>query len=459
MKIQRQMFNKRRKSRRSMSKKTWAMFFVGVALILIVCFSKVEEFPFAAKAPKPNIIVILTDDQGYADVNCQGVLGDLNTPHIDALAAGGVRFTSAYVTAPQCNPSRCGLITGRYQQRYAFNENINGALPWSAKTIAERLEEAGYATGMVGKWGLQGIHAANGELPAGGQEAQAALESWAEGLHSIHLESKNPGHVGHHGFHEFYMGSHEKKYLATHAANGAALSSAVLKRDPSARRSPMSHHDARFRVSSKTEWAVNFIKRHSKSDEPFFLFVSYFAPHAPLAAPPEFSLSESGETSQTRQIALAMMSAIDDGVGQMTETLRQLEIEDETLVFFLSDNGAPVMDFGRDAKSERHSYWNGSFNDPYVGGKGMLTEGGLRVPFVAAWKNVIPPGQVYDRPVSALDIAATAVAVAGLRHDPELDGTPISSPISRARPTAIHTMRCTGVSGSRRPFVWMTGNC
>ncbi len=201
------------------------------------------------------------------------------------------------------------------------------------------------------------------------------------------------------GFDEYYTGPMDC-YVGSHDLNG--------KRFPDAPRLVV---DSRFRIIWQTEAALSFIDRHPKA--PFFMYLAFFAPHVPLESPePWFSKTPKNLPLERRQ-ALAMIACMDDGIGQIRAKLRAQGIEKNTLLFFVGDNGAPLQN------------WDGSLNTPLVGEKGMLTDGGIRTPFVAEWPGTFPAGQVYDAPVINLDIAASAVALAGLPHDPVLDGVNI----------------------------------
>lgn len=353
---------------------------------------------------RPNVIIIYTDDHGYADLSCQGVLDDIRTPHTDRLAAAGVRFTAGYCTAPQCRPSRAGLLSGRYQNRFGLEQNGDAGLPWSERTIAERLADAGYITGMSGKWHLDGAIGSNGERPDG--QMGERIDGGAGKYSGPALQ--NPGLAGDHGFAEFLCGA-RGTYVATHDAEGNDLGGVVV------------HRDQRFRIDVQAEWAASFIDRHARSDRPFFLYVPFFAPHVPLEAPEEYLDRFPGEMPRRRRLALAMLSAVDDGVALIDRRLVAHDIAGNTLIFYISDNGAPLKIHKFDAPGGGPG-WDGSLNDPWVGEKGMLSEGGIRVPFIARWPDRLPAGLVYHRPVIALDATATAVAAAGLPVDDELDG-------------------------------------
>lgn len=334
----------------------------------------------AAEPSRPNVLLIYTDDHGWADLGAQGVDRDIRTPHLDRLAQDGVRFARGYVTAPQCVPSRAGVITGKHQNRFGVEDNLKGPLPLDVVTIPERLREAGYVTGMSGKWHLDLVR------DPGQPRSQRVSPQYLPPAH---------------GFDEYWCGA-MRQYHASHDLNGQPFSDA-----------PRLVQDTRFRIVVQTEAALGFLDRRGQnSQQPWFLYLPWFAPHVPLESPePWFSKTPAHLPLERRQ-ALAMIAAMDDGVGVIREKLRTLGMERNTLIFFISDNGAPV----------KQGAWDGSLNLPLIGEKGMLTDGGLRVPFVAAWPGTLPAGLVYDHPVSALDVGATAVALAGMPHDRGLDG-------------------------------------
>jgi arylsulfatase A-like enzyme len=337
----------------------------------------------AHAADKPNIILIYSDDHGWADLGAQGSDQDIRTPHLDAMARDGVRFTRGYVTAPQCVPSRAGVLTGRYQQRFGVEDNNKGPLPLAELTIAERLKSAGYVTGQVGKWHLDLV---------GGKKGDKLLRSSKEFM--PHAQ----------GFDEYFRGE-LRQYLASHDLSGKPFADA-----------PHLVTDNRFRVVVQTEAALSFLdRRAAKPEQPFFLYLAYYAPHVPLESPePWFSKTPAHLPKERRQ-ALAMMAAMDEGIGQLRAKLKATGQDQNTLIVFIGDNGAPL------GKS-----WDGSLNTPLIGQKGMLSEGGIRTPFVATWPARLPAGKIYDQPVSSLDVAATAVAAAGLPKAPELDGTDLA---------------------------------
>ncbi len=354
-----------------------------------------------AAAARPNVIVLFTDDQGYADLSCQGQVEDIRTPHIDRLAAEGVRMTDGYVTAPQCVPSRAGLLTGRYQTEFGLEHNGQGPLPLEVSTVADRLTQSGYATGMVGKWHL---------------EPNSSCIDW---LREQFPDARDPRQVevparlmsryapAARGFTDFFHG-YFSDYHGNYALTGASLAPQTVK-------------TGLYRIDAQTEAVLAFIRRHRA--EPFFLYVGYFAPHVPLEATPRYLNRFPGDMPERRRHALAMLSAVDDGTGRILDELQAQGLDEQTLVFYISDNGAPLKIDKEDLPiSFRGGAWDGSLNDPLVGEKGMLTEGGIRVPFLMRWKGTLPAGQIYTRPVTSLDVAATALALASAEVPGELDG-------------------------------------
>ena len=372
----------------------------------------------AAPARPPNLIVILTDDLGYADLGVQGQERDVRTPNLDRFAAEGVRFTAGYITAPQCSPSRAGLITGRYQQRIGIDTIPDLPLPLAAVTIAERLKPAGYTSGQIGKWHL---------------EPNALCLKWA----AIHLPDQKPNAAKRvvipdaqrqrfmpkaQGFDDYFTGE-INQYFANFALTGATVT-------------PEWRKDNRFRVDVQTDAALAFLQRnHAK---PFFLYLNYFAPHTPLELPPAYAAQFPTDLPLRRRAALAMIAGIDHGVGRILAALRAHGIDQNTLVFFTSDNGSPIHTRRDSPLDGDMGGWDGSLNTPLVGEKGMLSEGGIRVPMLARWPGKLPAGKTFDHPVSSLDFAATANALAGLPRDPQLDGVDLTPHLTGATLAAPH---------------------
>ncbi len=364
-------------------------------------------------ATPPNVIVIFTDDQGYADLGVQGVRSDLKTPHLDALAASGVRCTSGYITAPQCSPSRAGLLTGRYQQRFGLEEIADTPMPAGERTLAERLKPAGYVSGMVGKWHLDASPSSVAWIK---RNPKSVIRTPGQPLR-IREPARLAFSPAGQGFDEFYMNNRERRW-ANFRADGTSLK-------PEGEWITETTGD---RLDDETAGALAFIERnHAK---PFFLYLTYSGPHTPLAATAERLARFPGEMPERRRTALAMIATMDDGVGRVMEALRKYGLEENTLIVFTSDNGAPLkmtmpdapMTTGPDGKQIEVGGWDGSMNEPHLGEKGMLTEGGIREAFLWSWQGVLPAGKVYDPPVSSLDIAATMLTAAGVDDHSDLDG-------------------------------------
>ena len=333
---------------------------------------------------KPNLIVILTDDQGYADVGFNGSK-DIFTPNIDKIALEGARFTQGYVSYPVCGPSRAGLLTGRYQDRFGFvgNPTIdptvdNAGIPKTEKNIAEVLKPAGYTSAILGKWHM-GTHP------------------------DLHPNKRGFDH-----FYGFLSGGHQ--YFAKDLTIND-LSQVSKKWEWY--RTRLLRNDQRvdtteYLTDELSNEAVDFIKR--EKDKPFFLYVAYNAPHTPLQASKKYLDRYPHIKNKNRKTYAAMVSAVDDGVGQILSTLKEQGIDDNTIVFFLSDNGG--------AKN------NASDNGELRGGKTDPFEGGVRVPFAVRWPNKIPAGIDYKQAVSSLDILATIVSEANIdiSNNKPLDG-------------------------------------
>lgn len=390
--------------------------------LLLSCFLLLPS-PFEAAAEKPNVIVILTDDHGWSDLGVQGVRRDIRTPNLDRMAREGVRCTAGYVTAPQCVPSRAGLISGRYQQRFGVNQNGHGPLPLEEKTLAERLKAAGYATGHVGKWHLEATREDSAWLQKNLPDFKPTKNGKPVGVPREKVAAFLPGSRG---FDDFFHG-----YSGTVHAN-FNLRGETLKKEGETVQTGL------YRLDAQTEAALAFIRR--RQEQPFFLYLAYFAPHTPLEAPEKYLSRFPGPMPERRRLALAMISAIDDGVGRILDTLAELKLDERTLIFFTGDNGAPLKIDKPDEPLPQgiDAGWDGSLNDPWLGEKGMLSEGGIREPFLVRWKGRVPAGQVYDQPVSSLDFAATAVAVAGMERDPALDGVDLVPFLTGEREGAPH---------------------
>jgi arylsulfatase A-like enzyme len=359
----------------------------AAALCLAASAYAAEQGADAGPDARPNLVLILADDLGYADVGFNGCR-DIPTPSIDRIAAEGVRFTEAYVTGAVCGPSRAGLITGRYQDRFGCGNNptvnpaVPNGVPTSERMISELLGPAGYESKAVGKWHL-------GTYP---------------GLRPMER-----------GFDEFYgflTGGHD--YFPE---NLTLEDLSEVNRKWAWYRTKLVDNGERvatekYLTDELSDKAVEFIDREREG--PFFLYLCYNAPHTPMQATEEYLARFEGIADKRRRTYAAMVSAMDDGIGRVLDALDRREITGETIVVFLSDNGGATN--------------NASRNTPLRGHKSSPFEGGIRVPFALRWPGVAEPGAIYEEPISSLDIAATIVEAAGpearaqVRETHPLDG-------------------------------------
>jgi arylsulfatase A-like enzyme len=329
-------------------------------------------------SPRPNIVVIVADDLGYADVGFNGC-ADIPTPNIDSLARNGARFSSGYVTHPYCSPSRAGLLSGRCQQRFGHEanptylpEDTQVGLPVTETLLPKLLADAGYVTGAVGKWHL-------GAAPCFRPNARGFTDSFG-----------------------FLGGGH--MYLPeTNKLTGAAADWKVEYRAPLLKNVDEQPFDG-YMTDILSREAAAFVTRHKA--EPFFLYLAYNAVHTPLQAPEKYLSRMANIADPRRRTYAAMTVAMDDGVGEVLAALRANGLEKKTQIWFFSDNGGPPTNVAP------------TCNAPLRGHKGSLYEGGIRVPFALQWPAVVKPGTVIDAPVSALDIFATALAVADAQPAP-----------------------------------------
>ncbi|MDA7903179.1 sulfatase [Mariniblastus sp.] len=387
------------------------MRFCDVLRVIVVLPMVALGASLSADDGRPNIIVFFADDLGYGELGCQGN-PEIPTPYIDSIAESGVRFTAGYVAGPNCSPSRAGLLTGRTPTRFGYEFNPIGArneepgigLPSKEVTIAETLQDAGYTTGLIGKW-HQG----------GGAEY----------------------HPFRHGFDEFFGFTHEGHYFVPPPWKGVttmlrrkSLPDGSKGRWEGEKRLIYSTHmksaepdydannpivrggqpvvESEYLTDAFTREAVDFIDRHD--DKPFFLYLAYNAVHSPLQGADKYMKKFAHIEDVHRRIFAAMLANMDDSVGAVMNQLRKSGLEENTLVFFLSDNGGPTRELT-------------SSNLPLRGEKGQMYEGAIRVPFMVQWKGKIPAGEVYHQPVSSFDIYATAVAnSAGVTLPEQVEG-------------------------------------
>jgi arylsulfatase A-like enzyme len=356
----------------------WKLFPITTGIIGILALTGCQNKREQDK--KPNIIVILSDDAGYADFGfTEG--NEFPTPNIDSLAADGVVCTQGYVTASTCAPSRAGLMTGKYQQRFGAECNVptiptpghteeDLGVDTSLTTYADRMNDLGYRTMAVGKWHL-------GELPQ--------------------------YHPNNRGFDEFY------------GFTGGARSYWPVE-DPEGDRAMLHNMDSLnemekidYLTDDLTDATLDFINRNQ--DKPFFVYLAYNAVHTPFHAKDEDIEQSPSFDNKYRRILAAMTRSLDENVGKLREKLRELDLAENTLIFFLNDNGGATA---------QDAYSNGSLR----GYKGSYWEGGIRVPFVVSWPAQLPGGKTFDHPVSALDLMPTSISAAGGKVSPDegLDG-------------------------------------
>jgi len=340
-----------------------------------------------AEGRKPNLVIILTDDQGYQDVGFNGCT-DIPTPNIDSIAATGVRFSDGYVSFPVCGPSRAGLLTGRYQNRFGFTTNPTidpavpeAGIPLEEENIAEVLKKVGYSSAIVGKWHM-GSHEVNHPLNRGFDHFFGFLS----------------------GGHNYFPSEYTLNDLSDVTKIWEWYRTRLMK---DRKRIDV---EGDYLTDILTDAAVNFINTKAEGNQPFMLYLAYNAPHTPLQATEKYLSRFPNIEDKKRRTYAAMVSCVDDGVGRVMDTLKRHGMEKDTLVVFLSDNGG--------------AHNNASDNGVLANGKGSLFEGGVRVPFAMQWKGTIPAGQVYAHPVISLDIMGTITALADVEIAKErpLDG-------------------------------------
>ena len=333
-------------------------------------------FISAIHASQPNIIIFLADDLGYADVGFNGC-EDIPTPHIDSIAANGVKFTDGYANHPVCSPSRAGLLSGRYQHSFGFENNSgpeeysapNFGIPRDVPVLAERLKEVGYKTAWVGKWHV----------------------GFNEGLRP-HERGFDYTYGFHAGARTFYPNGPRQNHQMFR--NGKPFDG-----------------ETQYLTDAFARDAIDFIDQYGPTEAPLFLFFSFNAVHLPLEATKKYENRFPYIKDKNRKTYAAMLSALDDAIGGVMSKVRELEQEEDTLVFFYSDNGGPTTQ-------------TTSRNDPLRGYKGQMFEGGIRVPFAIQWPERIPAGETYEHPIMGFDVTATALAAAEitLSADDALDG-------------------------------------
>jgi len=332
---------------------------------------------------RPNFVVFIADDQGYGDLSCMGAR-DLATPRLDALAAGGARFTDWYSNCPVCSPSRASLLTGRYPGNAGVRSILAGhrtatGMPPHVPTLATALKKEGYRTYMSGKWHL-GMQEESRPHNHGFDHWQGFLAGCIDYYSHIFYWGMNRPGPGKDPTHDLWEDGRECWN------NGAYYTEMVTRK------------------------AVAYIRDACSRGEPFFLYVAYNAPHYPMHAPARY-LDRFADLPPDRRIMAAMLSAMDDGVGEIMDELARRGLVEDTCVFFTSDNGP----------SRESRNWLDGTPDPYYGGttgglkghKGSLYDGGIRVPGILHWPSRIPAGQVLDAPCASMDVFPTLMTAAG----------------------------------------------
>jgi arylsulfatase A-like enzyme len=370
---------------------------VIVILFIGIKFSKAQELN---KSSKPNIIVFMADDMGYGDTGFTGAK-DILTPNLDNLAQSGVVFKQGYANHSFCAPSRAAFMTGRYPYKFGFETNPaydpanpTMGLDKEEKLFPKRLQEVGYKTGVIGKWHLGA----------------------AEDFH--------PNNRGFDYFYGFLGGGHS--YFKTDLTEPVweAYYQGLNRNEKPA-------DFEGYLTTALSNDASKFVE--DNKEDPFFLFVSYNAPHMPLQAPEEDIARYAHIKNKKRRVYAAMVDVMDRGIGNVITTLKKNNIYENTIIFFLSDNGGPQ------SSKQKPTKGNGSSNGKFRGGKGNFYDGGVHVPFIASWPNKLPAGVTFDYPVNSLDIARTAVEIAGANplSGKEMDGVnliPFATSVNKKAP-------------------------
>ena len=335
--------------------KKLALYFCCI-LILVTC-SNIND-------SKPNIIIILADDAGCSDFGFMGS-DEIKTPNLDQLALDGVIFNNAYVSASVCSPSRAGLLTGMYQQRFGhecnLDSDVNNSFDPNQVTIAEALKTEGYTTGLVGKW---------------------------------HLGDKTQNHPLKNGFDYFwgFISGARNYFYDPNEVNRNSIRNVVENYSQT--------NFEGYLTDVLGEKAISFIDKNNQSNNPFFLFLSFNAPHTPMQAKEEVLKKFK---DNPRQVYASMMWSMDEAIGHVIDELKENNQYDNTIIYFLSDNGAAMS--------------NNASPFPYKGWKGNQFEGGIKTPMIMTWKNKIKSNTQFDGFISALDIFKTSLEVSNVNDD------------------------------------------
>ncbi|PWJ37949.1 sulfatase family protein [Sediminitomix flava] len=343
------------------------------------------------KNTSPNILIIVSDDQGWGDVGFNG--SDIPTPQLDALAEEGIVFTQGYASHPYCSPSRAGLLSGRYQQRFGHENNIpyqkvkeTDGLPLEELLMSEHFETQGYQTCAIGKWHL-GDH-----------------------------EKFWPNNRGFDDWFGFYGGGND--YWGRLNKN-KAKNSGVLQNGEIVAQEKLSYLTDDF-----SNAASKYIEKYSQSEKPFFMYLAYNAPHSPIQAPKKYFDEVAHIEDGHRAAYAAMVVGMDQGIQKVVEKLKETGEYENTIIIFYSDNGA---------------HTNGASSFPFRGHKGMLFEGGIRVPFLISWPKGIEGGKKFEHFITALDVFPTLVDASGVEPpNKELDGVSLIPYLNNKKRKAPH---------------------
>jgi arylsulfatase A-like enzyme len=402
-----------------------------------------QELPAHSEGKAPNIVFIVVDDLGKYELSTYGSV-TMKTPHIDQLAAEGVRFSNCYVSSPVCSPSRAGMISGRYPTRYGFEtqpmeiypnnlavyalgkymvntgdfvldakpkfppewEIQKQGLPPTEFTLAEILKMRHYNTACIGKWHLG---SSEDQVPnARGFDYQYGFY----GAFSLYSEKRNdPNMVNY--VQSSFSSKHQWKV-------GRTETSAIMRNDKKI-------NETRYLTNAIAEEGLEFVARHKGDEDPFFLYLAFNAAHVPFQAPRAYYEMQSGETDENKRVYHAMIHVLDDAIGTFMDKIKLLGLEENTIIYLISDNGGA-------------SYTKATTNAPYKGGKLTMFEGGVNVPFIMKWKGVLPEGTVYEPPVSSMDIFATSASIAQtpLPQDRIYDGVNLIPFLTGERDTLPH---------------------
>lgn len=337
---------------------------------------------------RPNFIVIYTDDQGIGDLGCYGH-PEVKTPHLDRLAASGIRLTNWYSNSPVCSPSRASVFTGKYPERHGVLDVLTSTAQFNTpglkaeeKTLAGELKRAGYRTGHFGKWHM-GSAQHSRPMAKGFDEFFGFYSGWTDYLsHRYYTLGRGQSEILHDLWHN------EKEVWA----------------------------DNRYQTELLGEKARDFVSQ--KADAPFYMNLWFGAPHYPMIAPETYVKRFPESMDRDRRLHLAMIAAIDDQVGALVAALRKARQYDNTVIFFQSDNGAT-----QESRADHAGRpYRGGSNAPFRGWKQGLFEGGIRMPALLSWPGKIAAGQTRDQVGMAMDVMPTFLGMAGLSAPGDLDG-------------------------------------